>query len=457
MVTLKPETNVRALANPQYGKEGFALIITLTLMAFVVLLLVGLITFSRVETTTTSNQLSLNQARENARFALDIALSELQRHAGPDDRITIQARLLDPDFDPEGPNPNLRGGDPNGDLDERFHPFWTGVWDRRTGDGSSVADWRWLVSGNENINTLNEQALDGFLPDESSLDDLMEEDDRVRLVGPGSVWQNREAMNVDLAPDPYVYAPLVEMQSEVPGIAALQTVGHYAYWVGDEGVKANLTTARHRYFEELFDGDLDRLRKEEVLRRLSPIRTGFEALPNLDVAGPLDNFFAAPFNFYFDSDYDADEIVWDRVMELGQAELLSGFVRDGAGDQGLKRFYHALTAHSNGVLADVVNATLKVDLLRNPTHPGGVLGAGIDDYLSRPVETSFADAAPDPDAINPDFIYPFRHLRNAEDIEIIRPAGKNVRVTTRITGYGHGKNLDLEVMPELVIWNPYHA
>lgn len=73
------------------GRRGFALLITVTLLAFLVLLLVSLASLTRVETQVANNNQSLAQARQNALFALNLALGQLQKHAGPDTRVTARA------------------------------------------------------------------------------------------------------------------------------------------------------------------------------------------------------------------------------------------------------------------------------------------------------------------------------------------------------------------------------
>jgi type II secretory pathway component PulK len=74
-------------------QRGFALLITITLLAFLVLLLVSLASLTRVETQVASNNQQLAQARQNALMALNVALGQLQKYAGPDQRVTATADL----------------------------------------------------------------------------------------------------------------------------------------------------------------------------------------------------------------------------------------------------------------------------------------------------------------------------------------------------------------------------
>ena len=67
-------SRLRASARP-----GFALLIVVTLLAFIVLLLVGLAAYTRIETSVAGNTQRQAQAREHALTGLQVALAQLQR------------------------------------------------------------------------------------------------------------------------------------------------------------------------------------------------------------------------------------------------------------------------------------------------------------------------------------------------------------------------------------------
>jgi hypothetical protein len=102
---------------PRGGRRitGFALVVTLSLMTVLVLLGVGLLSLSAVSLRGSSLQALEREARDNARLSLMLALGELQRLAGPDQRITASSNLLD--TAPETPR-----------VDGVAHPHLTGVW-----------------------------------------------------------------------------------------------------------------------------------------------------------------------------------------------------------------------------------------------------------------------------------------------------------------------------------------
>ena len=166
-------------------RAGFALVVALSLMALLVLLLLSMTTLVRVETLAANSNLQTLQARESARLALMLAIGELQKHAGPDQRVTARADIL---------------GDSN------FAPsakFWTGVWDTSNPNAAP----RWLVSG---TNTAPNNLAANLM----------------QLVGSGSA-------GADLTQ--HVYAPTVEVLD-----ANGQASDQIAWWISDEGVKASI-------------------------------------------------------------------------------------------------------------------------------------------------------------------------------------------------------------------------
>ena len=198
------------------GRGGFALLITVTLLAFLVLLVVSLAALTRVETSVASNHQQLLQARQNALFAMTVALGQLQKHAGPDARITARAEI--------------------GSTAAVINPSLTGVWDAA---GAGTAADIWLVSGGETATSA--AGLPGSVPD--PCDDALT-NDTIFLVGSQSVAAQPSA------PTAAEKARRIKVTKQnilapagaVPGLALGDTprIGRYAWWVGDQGVKASL-------------------------------------------------------------------------------------------------------------------------------------------------------------------------------------------------------------------------
>lgn len=105
---------------PATSKNGFALIVTLTLMILLTILALGLLGLSSVALRTSSQGDSQAEARANARMALMMAIAELQKELGPDSRISAP---YDAGKDATGGSVPPTNGQPN----------WTAVYDA----------WKW--------------------------------------------------------------------------------------------------------------------------------------------------------------------------------------------------------------------------------------------------------------------------------------------------------------------------
>lgn len=179
--------------NPAVRQSGFALIITLSLLALLVLALLSLSVLVRLDGQISTLGTYQTQARQNALVGLSVGLSDLQRHAGDGTRITGMA--------------GLTGIAP---LATNSTRHWCGVW---RSDGAFVA---WLVSGARAVATAA----------------LQNGTSSVELVAAGSV-------GAPTANSEHVTAGRIPIVvSEVPGAPGTPTtIGHYAYLVSDEGVK----------------------------------------------------------------------------------------------------------------------------------------------------------------------------------------------------------------------------
>ena len=177
---------MHALKSTDYKRQsGFALVVALSLMAFVLMLILSMSLLVQVETTNASRSLDQLRAKEAARLALMMAIGELQKHAGPDQRVTARAEILGDDLDFE-------------------NPFWTGVWNT----ANTGAAPRWLVSWLDQT---------GNPPSK-----------RVRVVGNDTVGAN--------AAD-FVDVPVIDVTGD-----SNQVIDEIAWWVADEGVKTSVAS-----------------------------------------------------------------------------------------------------------------------------------------------------------------------------------------------------------------------
>ena len=75
-------------------RNGFALIVTISLLVLLALEAVGLLTLSTVTVRASGHEAAQSEARTNARLALMLALGEIQNTMGPDSRISARAETL---------------------------------------------------------------------------------------------------------------------------------------------------------------------------------------------------------------------------------------------------------------------------------------------------------------------------------------------------------------------------
>jgi hypothetical protein len=206
-----------ALSSQLKAKRGFALLIVITLLSFVVVLLLGLAVYTRVETAVAGNTQRQAQARENALLGLNVALGQLQWYAGSDTRITAAAH-------------NFGGIDGTRD--------YTGVWNAdASATVTPATPMTWLVSGNEfSQPDTSEGAPEGStIPAPLAVTPAAPGMRTVDLVGRNSTGSTSRTA--------YVAAPLADVRvSGVPGTApnAESVIGRYAWWIGDQGVKASV-------------------------------------------------------------------------------------------------------------------------------------------------------------------------------------------------------------------------
>lgn len=165
-------------------KSGFALVIALGLMAFVVLLLISMMTMVRVESSAAATAADTLKARQNALLGLYQAIGALQRQAGPDARVTALADIFD-----------------NADASKKH---WVEVWNSDVNSPEFGESLGLLVSG-----------------DVASRETPLTADDAVMVVSgrQGQLPVEVEAVEID--------------ENAVSD-------GRFAWWISDEAAKASI-------------------------------------------------------------------------------------------------------------------------------------------------------------------------------------------------------------------------
>lgn len=414
--------------SPSRRKRGFALLVTITLLALLVLLLVSLATFTRVETQVAANNQKLGGARQNALFALNLALGQLQRHAGPDQRVSA---------------PSNAGTSTNNPNRSEETPHWTGIWRDTASGGATTAPelLAWLVSGNETDPLL-------WTP-QSAVADPETTSDTVWLVGDGTVLDesgSSVSRRVKLPKRP------ISVDGLVPGLTGNQTVGHYAWWVGDEGSKARINLA-----------DPHAVASEPARRGFSFVASQRAAIELIDRHGESGRLDA----LYPDSSASAFASI-GNVSSVGQLPFLSSVATatDAIAVKNATRArFHDITAHSYSVLADVVRGGLKKDLssglAANAPSPVNadtlfeVQGGAANAYGVPTWEMlrSFATAQ-----VSPEGTAALQPLLNSALGTGRAVVGPVMTYTSLGLNYGKaadGVSVNLHLSPCVVLWNPY--
>ena len=73
------------------------MVLSLALMSLVFLLVLSLLSYVAVELRESEARKDYVLSRVHARFGLQVAIGELQEHAGPDQRLTALGSILDED------------------------------------------------------------------------------------------------------------------------------------------------------------------------------------------------------------------------------------------------------------------------------------------------------------------------------------------------------------------------
>ena len=430
------------------AKGGFALIITIILLAFLVLLMVSMSALTRVETQLAVNSQQAAAARENALLALKLALGKLQSAAGPDQRVTATAEIAA--------------------TTQASKKKWTGVW---TPTSATPATPVWLVSDSSPDATTAAPTL-------TSTQNYNDASGTVRLVGAGStdltVPSSVTGNEIVLSKQPLKASGVAGQGS---GSA---TIGNYAWWIGDEGVKAriNLSDSRTERPATTSGAPAAAAVTPTVAQKrqslMVPGRVGGELLTT-DVTPPT----SAP-TYVGDAIYPAAvpdpgsnsptatqaNFLRDlgKLLTENQVELLgTGSATDLRNLR--KRRFHDFTVSSRGVLADVAAGGLKKDLTAGllassiPTNAP----ANTDLLITVPAGRHVPTKLPSWGALRS-----YVQLQNSitgatPSVSAIAPTDTSMGVSPVVIHhqfYAHatienGNKLNLLYFPAVVLWNPY--
>ena len=327
-------------------RRGFALVVTLSMMVLLTVVAVGLLSLASI--TLRASNLGKDQriARENARMALMFAIGDLQKYAGQDQRITAIADIAG---DAAG-MPLAAGADPRNDkpLNAQAKPkglspvqagtrYWTGVFVNQDPPASIYTQTpspqivNWLVSGNS---TDWPDGGPNLVPSDATYavaenGKVGDPDKAVVLAGQNSVGNSGDGLDRSVAV-PLVYV----LGKDDKGKVNPNPVARYAWWVGDEGVKAKVNIPKT-------------LDDPANYAALAAQRRGLEIIDG--------------FKQYPASDSGRDSI--PKLVTFGEIPLLVPGVRTASGGPSpLQTIFHSATTDSRGLLTDTLRGGTKIDL-----------------------------------------------------------------------------------------------
>ena len=398
----------------QKSKKAFALVLSLALMGFMVLLVTTLSTMVSQQLRLSRQSLNDFKAKQAAKFAAFQALSRVQEALGPDQRITANAMMFEKNISPhfksldedskyewwKAPMGINRDEVENISSDDAIseNRHWVGVWDSRMRyqpakmkQGQERESYikntvdeavTWLVSGNK-IRDLADKSGShlAYKPTQK-----LDKGSYVRLVGPGSVTS---AIGNERSND--VIVPLVTLGKDPNPITnEIREDGketRIAWWVSDEGQKASLNAVAPQKYIEKFENTPYRIQS-------LPFYSGINALtmPTQNGAGMR----AFDVSKREDVDGTANTAILRNLSSISQIDAIKS--QDIPESTNLsKLFFHSVTFNTKGLLVNVRDGGLKKDLTLGLTRkdfgneeedPGDNMRANAPEYFERPYGTA---------------------------------------------------------------------
>ncbi|MFT6234948.1 MAG: hypothetical protein ACJAU9_000016 [Lentimonas sp.] len=383
---------------------GFALVLSLLLMAFALLLLLSMQALLRIEISSAAISVSHQKAQQNAVLGLQIALGELQKYTGVDTVVTARAELLD-------------STDDTALIDNVANPFWTGVWKN---DGTLLT---WLVSGNSGADPLYQMADSTVLPPSSK--------NVAALVSEKTV-----TVTTGIASQAYVHAPKQAISNNST------ESGNFAFWIGDEGVKSKvnlaiqsrtdlldskklaLVSAQHNGVNAMTALENFPLNTPAVINRLSS-RTQLDTLTTSTTLVSALHFHDLTIHSY--------GILSNTAMGGLKKDLTAGLANTATTPDG--SMFPPISEHSSSTglsLSDAID-------------PGGPLWEQLRSWVNYPSNTS-GELLVRPTSDRQTGLFP-----------VITGAQFFTRLTYETDAVGMTGDYYVHIIPAVVLWNPYNV
>jgi hypothetical protein len=204
------------------------LVAVLLLIALATVLIVTTSGVSQIERKAVSNSAKNEIAKQNALFALQIALGQLQSAAGPDQRVTATADILNSNS--VTPSPVLQS-------------YWTGVWKTYNPTYASSPSFRPEPLDLDTTGAVGTTttALRPWSTAPNNVTWLVSGATNNALINPLTTSSNNWISNSVLLASNWGTNQMSIIVPAVPLRSSSNYTGRYAYWVSDEGVKAKVS------------------------------------------------------------------------------------------------------------------------------------------------------------------------------------------------------------------------
>lgn len=327
------------------GRHGFALVVTVSLMVLLVIVSVGLLGLSAIALRNSGQSQAQAEARANARLALQIAIGELQKQLGPDQRVSANGAIME----------RLNADGSVAEPARNRH--WTGVWDSwKAGPGEASQHRTILGVPDEMAPDYQPNRRDSFRAWLLSLgpDESLNPDSAKTVTLSGSKMPSGDAAAVQLVADgslgkaakaeDFVSARLLSVGASASG-STLR--GRYGWWVGDESQKSRILADSHLSATAATSA-------EKVFRTQAPGSTGTTTVKGLESM--------------------TNDSQLKGLPSLRSLDLVSGATGKPSEN------FHSITPFSYQVLADVREGGLKRDLSTLLERPIDIAESG-DEFM----------------------------------------------------------------------------
>lgn len=289
----------------QRQDRGFTLILTIALLVLITMVGVGMLSLSSTSLRASVRSEAMSMARANARMALILAIGELQKQAGVDQRVTARADIIEAKV----ARPRLTGVWQSWEMDANAPPT-PSDYEKPARDGKFLG---WLTSSADPAAVANVDFV------------------RAEPMEPVKLW-SQGSLGTDVAKEDIVEANKVATTTK--------SRGAFAWAVLDEGVKARINTD--------YDDKAD-TKAQQIAQLGAGVRPNASSITGLE--GLMREFYVTDSSSYT----SLQKGVTRKNFQLASESLASGT------DAQLKKLTHDITTDAAGVLANVAAGGLRED------------------------------------------------------------------------------------------------